>query len=277
MKNIILILVVSVMCLCSRAQSTGYLGTRVHAGYGFNFSPALFGSNYKNETIIGLSGSATSGKLAFNSIHEGFLEVAPSGKMEIGISLRYFKTAYDNSRPFYDPFNGLTSQFNYVEDQPSGYYTIKGSTYTVYMRYFGSRYIAPWGRYFMFGPVFNITKTQYDPSIMSIRAYRNSYLGYGNGDTLITDFGSQDQKRVGINIMFGAGRSRVIANRITLDYGFNTHLLSLFYGLFDTVESDFFTRTETLDNTNYIKRTSRMRVRGVNRFNVFVKVGVLLF
>jgi len=74
------------------------MGKRVHVGYGFNTSPALFGANAQNETILGNGGTAETGSLAFNAIHEGFLEVAASSKWMICFSTRYYKTLYDNAK-----------------------------------------------------------------------------------------------------------------------------------------------------------------------------------
>ncbi len=268
----VIVLLVMLFAYHSNCQSTGFMGKRVMAGYSFNTSPAFFGANADNETILGTNGSAYSGTAAFNIIHEGFLEIAPSSKWEIGFSCRYYKTAYDNARDFYT-LNGGYIYFN--DDRPSGYYDIRGLSYTLYFRYFGARYIAPWGRYMMFGPVINTMKTTYDPAIMHASAQDNS--GYITQTKNITDFGPTEQDYKGVNIMFGAGRSRMIANRVTLDYGFNTHLLSLISGLFDVVGMTPGSYSTNVDNTNYIAKTVRGRVRGVNRFNVFIKVGILLF
>lgn len=271
-KYFYIVLLVLFFANYSEAQSTGFMGKRVMAGYAFNTSPIFFGSSANNESILGNAGSSTTGEFVFNAIHEGFIEIAPSSKWEIGFSCRYYKTTYDNAREF-SYYNSSNLYWN--DKNPRGYYNIRGLTYTLYFRYFGSRYIAPWGRYMMFGPVINTMKTTYDPAIMYASAQDNS--GFMTQTKTITDFGLTEQDHMGVNIMFGAGRSRMIANRVTLDYGFNTHLLSVIYGLFDVVGVTPGSTFSTLDNRNYISSTVRSRVRGVNRFNVFLKVGVLLF
>jgi hypothetical protein len=62
-----------------------------------------------------------------------------------------------------------------------------------------------------------------------------------------------------------------------IDYGFNLQLFSVFAGVFDVLldGEDFSSQNPT--NLNYIEKTYRKRVRGINRFNVFLKVGFLLF
>jgi hypothetical protein len=259
------------------AQSTGYMGKRFLLGYGFHTSPAIFGATPNNETIIGTSGNATTGSFAFNTIHEGFLEFAASSKWMICFSTRYYKTAYDNAlyTEYVFPANSYNSSYF---DRPEGFYNIRGLTYTLYFKYYGSRYVAPWGRYVMFGPTINTVKTSYDPAIMNL-GIQNYY--YNNGtysDTLIANFGPKEQNFTGVNLMLGFGRSRIIANRVVVDYGCNLQLFSVISGAVDIVfdGEDLFSSTKNT-NTGYIENTYNRRVRGVNRFNVFLKVGILLF
>ncbi len=271
-KYFVLILFVLLFVHYSKGQSTGFMGKRVMLGYSFNTSPAFFGSSANNESILGDGGSAATGEFVVNAIHEGFIEIAPSSKWEIGFSCRYYKTTYDNAKNFNTLYGGSQYYFN-SDTRPSGYYNIRGLSYTLYFRYFGSRYIAPWGRYMMFGPVLNTMKTTYDPYIMHVSAYDNS--GFISQQVTLRDFGPIEQDYKGVNLMIGAGRSRLIANRVSLDYGFNTHLLSLLSGFYEILGMDF--NRDNTTNTNYISKTVRSRVRGVNRFNVFIKVGILLF
>jgi hypothetical protein len=257
----------------SFAQSTGYMGKRFLLGYGFNTSPSVFNANGKNETIIGGNGTAESGNIAFNAIHEAQLEFAASSKWMVCFSARYYKTVYDNANLVY------SSNVNYslLSQKPTGYYNIRGLTYTLYFKYFGSRYVAPWGRYIMFGPTINTVKTTYDPNVMYVKARKYS-SSYNDKDTTLSNFGSKEQDFTGINLMFGAGRSRIIANHVVIDYGFNIHVISVISSFFDVVvrDSNLFWGTNITEAT-YIESKVKQRVRGVNRFNVFLKIGVLLF
>lgn len=259
------------------AQSTGYMGKRFVLNYGFHTSPITFGASANNTTLIGTSGSAESGVFALNMIHEGSLEFAISSKWMMNFSARYYKTVYDNAVILeynaYDPYSGYRYSYS---GQPKGYYDITGLSYTLYFKYFGSRYVAPWGRYVMFGPVLNTVKTSYSPAVM----YMNDDYSSNNGSNfVIKDFGDFEQKYKGFNIMLGWGRSRIIGNRIVVDYGCNTQILSVIAGALNVVldedATNFFNDKTT--NTNYIQNTNKIRVRGVNRFNVFLKIGVLLF
>jgi hypothetical protein len=267
------------------SQSTGFMGTRLQIGYGLHASPALIGSNANNESIFGNHGSATTGEAAFNTIHEGFLEFAASSKWMICFSARYYKTTNDNSKAFnnnsgsYSGYNA--NQIDFYDRKPSGYYTMEGLTYTLYFKYFGSRYVAPWGRYVMFGPTLNTVRATYDPTIMKARGryYDENNYYYYSADTTITNFGPTTQKFKGLNFMLGFGRSRIVGNRVTIDYGVNLQFFSALSTIFDIGENpaNLIDRKAEVNESNYIERTVRYRVRGVNRLNVFLKIGVLLF
>lgn len=174
----------------------------------------------------------------------------------------------------YDPLSG--DRYSYSEQQlRAGYYDITGLSYTLYFKYFGSRYVAPWGRYVMFGPVLILLK-QLQPNCYVLKDDYN----YNNvSNTIIKDFGDFQQKYNGFNTMLGWGRSRIIGNRIVIDYGCNTQILSVIMGalnvVLDGAPDDLFKKKTT--NLNYIENTHKTRVRGINRLDVFLKVGVLLF
>lgn len=69
---VLILFIVNIISLSG--QTAGYMGKRLVGGYGFYFSPALFGSNGQGNTIIGryLDGNASDGEFAFNSLHEDF-------------------------------------------------------------------------------------------------------------------------------------------------------------------------------------------------------------
>jgi hypothetical protein len=273
MKQIIFLVTLTFAGCFMFAQSTGFMGKRLSVGYGIHTSPAILGGNANNETLIGTSGSATTGSFAWNFIHEGNLEFAMSSKWMICFSVRYYKTVYDNAKELNSSYN---SSYMTYYGKPSGYYDIRGLTYSLYFKYYGARYVAPWGRYVMFGPTINTVKTTYDPAIM----YVTGYDGYNSSvATKLKNFGPREQNYTGVNFMFGFGRSRIIGNRVIIDYGCNTQIISVITGALNIVTDNAINdlTTSKTTNTNYIENTVRTRVQGINRFNVFLKVGVLLF
>ncbi len=280
-KKIFLILFV---ILCSQfdkliAQSPGYLGKKISIGYGFHTSPTINGSNANGNSIIGRKvGSGETGYFAFNTMHEGFIEHALKKRFSIGLSAKYYKTTYDNglSLSVYYQYANNTGGFGNVNyyGSPKGLYTIKGINYLLYGKLFYRKYVAPWGRYMTFGINVKTYKCEYNPDIMYLES-GNSNSGYYNQyvPPKFSDFGPTKQKFIRYDLLFGLGKTKIIANRIILDYGFNTNVLAFMMTFFDAIGEDTF--IDKVDNSHYIRKTAPWRVRGVNRFNVFFKVGYL--
>lgn len=249
----------------------GYMGKRCTIGYGFSFSPTLFGSNGSEESFFG-RGNSPGGDLAFNSAHTGLFEFAFKNRTSVGLSCTFFKTTFDNYQTVTAYYTDNQGYGSYLEASPTGFYTIKGLNCSLYFKFYHKRYVAPWGRYFLLGPTVNINRCFYDPSIMYVTSYDQSYK--------VSDFGPQGQAFFRGDITFGFGRSRILFNRVTLDYGINFQLLALMQVAIDPAGgqsiTDWFSG-EDITTANYFERTSGRRGREVNRVNAFIKVGYLLF
>ncbi len=261
------------------SQSPGYMGKKLTIGYGFHFSPALLGSNGQGSSLFGKEGgNASTGEFAFNSLHEGYLEYALGKRFSLGFSAKFYKTTYDNHKNLSATSN-VVDQYGYTttmyySGRPEGLYAIKGQNFALYGKVFNRGFIAPWGRYMMFGVNVKHYTCTYDPAEMKL------YEDYGYGydpRSAITDFGPKEQSFTRFDVLFGFGRTRVLFNRVTLDYGFNVNLFALASTVFDAVSDNpelFSSNWAT--NTNYIETTAPWRVRGVNRFNAFLRIGVLI-
>jgi hypothetical protein len=249
----------------------GYMGKRCVAGYGLNFSPAFFGPNGMEESILQIGNSA-GGELAFNSMHEGFFEFAFKNRTSVGFSAKYFRTSYANQEQVqYNDYTGGYGYGNY--GHPSGFYHIKGIDYNLYFKFYHRRYVAPWGRYIILGAVLNRYKCVYDPSTMFFTFYDSN--NYEN--KTMSNFGPTEQVYMRGDIRFGWGRSRILFNRITLDYGINFELLAFAGNFVEKGELDEIFYYNLILNSNYIEKTSKSRVREVSSVNLFIKLGVLLF
>jgi hypothetical protein len=221
----------------SFAQNPGYMGRRFVAGYGIYASPGFYGSG-------GLS--------AVNLLHEGFVEYAFKKNASLVLSAKFYKAVNKNEASAYD--------YQFV-GKPGGQIDIKARNYAFYMKFYKRHYLAPWGRYLLLGPSLNTFDVSYDPVNTSLW----SAGLYG--------FGEIHQKAMTFDIMFGNGRSRVIANRIVIDYGYKMGV----WGMTSFVIGDIL---ELLNKGNYTAReynvkTARQRVNEVNRFNIYFKVGYL--
>ncbi len=253
----ILIIICSVTCF---AQTPGYMGKRFVVGYGINASPRLV---------------ASGGKAGINLLHEGFIEFAMKKNVSVGFSAKFYNTMYANTRDV-KVFDYSSSSIDQLNNNPTGFTSIKARNYALYFKFYKENYLAPWGKYFILGATLNTFESTYDPDNMYVSVSARDYSTYDYTNTYYSDFGSTTQSYKRFDIMIGNGRSRIIGNRVILDYGYTINLLALTATVFDAPD-DNIGDSNYLSMSEYIEKTSAARIRGVNRFNVFLKVGVLLF
>jgi len=129
--------------------------------------------------------------------------------------------------------------------------------------------VAPWGRYFLFGVTVNMRECTYDPSEMYLHYEKFVYGGASPQMITFSNFGPTTQNYIYPDLLIGKGNSRIIGNRVMLDYGYNVNVAALTLTLIDAFD-EYVPVAE-----KYIQVNSGMRVRGINRFNFFVKLGYL--
>lgn len=239
------------------SQTPGYMGKRFVLGYGLYANPRLL---------------ANGGSRGVNLLHEGYLEFAMKKSISVGFSARFYKAMYTNTREVSarDYYSSYTSQ---LDQSPNGFTNIKGRNYALYFKFYKRNYLAPWGKYVLLGVTLNTFESSYDPDNMYVTT-TDDYNGQRY--TYLNDFGPTTQSYKRFDIMFGNGRNRIIANRITLDYGYTINLIGLTAALFDASDEPLLDSDQPR-MYDYIETTSAARVRSVNKFNVYLKVGVLLF
>lgn len=242
-----------VLCAASAfSQAPGYMGKRFVAGYGLYANPRL---------------SESGGSPGVNLTHEGFLEFAMKKGVSVGASVRFNNAMYTNTRNV----NVYTDNYAQQENSPNGFTTVKGRNYALYFKFYKRNYVAPWGKYFMLGATLNTFKATYDPDMMYVTLTSN----YNHSDKIYySDFGPTTQSGMRFDIMFGNGRSRVIADRIILDYGYTVNLIGMTMAIFDSADTPLFD-AGSASASNYVESTSAARMRSVNKFNLFLKVGYL--
>lgn len=259
MKNIKLILLLAVLVTANQlfSQTPGYMGKRFVAGYGLYANPRLVESG---------------GSRGVNLLHEGYVEFAMKKTVSVGLSARFYRAIYTNKQNV-NALDYSSSYNSQIDRSPNGFTNIKGRNYALYFKFYKRNYVAPWGKYFLLGATLNTFTTTYDPDNMYVTT---SYSYSGQNYTYLSNFGLTTQSYKRFDIMFGNGRNRIIANRITLDYGYTINVIALTTAIFDAADTPILD-AEELFMSNYIEKTSAARVRSVNKFNVFLKVGVLLF
>ncbi len=261
MKHIGYLTILILIASSLHAQIPGYKGKRVTAGYGFYASPGLIGSR---------------GATPVNMLHEAYIEGTTATRFMVGFSARFYNGIYSNGREvqLFNVFGSHTP--TQMSDNPEGSYKISGRNFMLYGKLFSQNYVAPWGRYFLFGVTLNTFETTYEKSNMRILVDNNDY-GYQNSTQYyFSNFGSTLQEYKKVDVCIGFGRSRIIGNRVILDYGYNVNLFALAFTLFDAGDQGL-PDSDVLSPDIYIAKTSASRVRGINRFNLFLKVGILLF
>jgi hypothetical protein len=235
------------------SQTPGYMGKKTVAGYGIELSPVTYGANYYNKTVLGRHGNAEEIPLWLNSTHQLFYEHNFDKNLMFGCAVKYCRTGYDNQ-----------ATVNNLSQKPQGAYKINAIQFQPYFKQYYRSYVAPWGRYIMFGPVASVIFTKHNLQMH----IKNSVDQH---DTLITDFGKNIQTHFSADFMLGFGRSRIINERTVIDFGFNFHLIALFTAS-ETTDPD---NVSSRNLSTYIAETAKARLRGVDRFNFFIKIGRL--
>lgn len=221
------------------AQAPGYMGKRWTAAYGLFLSPS-FSRSTPNEGW-------------FNAKHDFSLGWCLSARWQIQGSLQTYKTIYNNRL--------IVSEFGTA---PENFYRISGIGGALLFKKFKRTYLAPWGKYFVMGPVFTKVQAEYDK-------YMYNRVRIANYDTLISNYGPNTQSFVDLDFVIGWGQSRVYKNHILIDYGMQFQLRSAGATIVGSTAELLW----RLDQDDYIARTSALRVRRMNFFNVFIRLGYL--
>jgi len=251
LKSIFLVAILLVIGINAGAQVPGYMGKRTVVGYGFYFNPAF--SNIALDY----------GDNPVNTLHEFFLERTTKKRFAFGLSVRLYRYTYNNIESV-NP-TGSSSYYSYNSYHPTGNYLIKGRNFNLYGKFFGWRYLAPWGKYFTLGLSYTAYSTTYDPAQMrvQVRQSNGSYTNYSN-------FGAPTQTYSQADITIGNGNSRIFGDKFVVDYGYTINTLAMARILVNAFDFG-----EPILASEYIGTTSTKRVAAINRFNFYIKVGYL--
>lgn len=220
------------------AQAPGYMGKRLSISYGMHLNPA-----FSKSTVNG-------GVL--NTKHEVNFGFCTSERFQVCLSAEFYRTIYNNALAIYT-----------IGASPTGFYNINGGNYSILFKKFRKVYVAPWGAYFMYGPQVNIYKTEYNN-------YMNYTIRANNHDTLISDFGPKIQNYFKADFIFGWGKTRVIKDKIIIDWGLTFRMRSFLSAMGSSLSSFF-----SYDASDYIKRTAAMRTNRLNAWDAYVRLGYL--
>lgn len=243
-----------------KSQVPGYLGRRTTVGGGFYANPAFAAA------LFGY------GRSPLNTMPEAYIERVVKNRMALGFSFRPYKTTYENTGEV-EVRGGYSSSFRQVEDHPGGAINIQCRGFAFYAKFFRSRYLAPWGRYMLLGLAMNDFVSTYDPDQMRVLVTERTFPPGGlypvDKNMYYNNFGPVSQSFKTFDLVYGSGRSRIFWDHVVVDYGYSVNLVALTLTLYEAFDDEVNSPQE------YIEYNSTMRVRGINRFNFFIKAGYL--
>lgn len=113
----------------------------------------------------------------------------------------------------------------------------------MYGKAFKENYLAPWGRYFIFGLTINRYEAKYSSQDMRVRIIQEvkTPLGTNYVQAYYSNFGYTTQSYNYVDIVIGNGRTRVYKNRITVDYGYNLQVIAMTLAILDVAEGGPYT------------------------------------
>lgn len=234
--------------LIVQAQNPGYIGKKAVVGYGLYVNPAFNAVRYGYGNFI-------------NKQHELFIDAAVNIRTSVGMFFKWCKTSYNNSADVH--ING-----EYLK--PSGQVDINAKTYEFHLKRFRPNYVAPWGKYVLWGLAYTMYTSSYDPDKMWIPvrssvagSYPTQYITANSNN-----FGPTTRNSQYLDIVAGKGNRRIFKNSFALDYGYTVNIIATAFSVID-----IFDDYEYMDV--YIQRKSEKRIRSINRFNFFLKLGYL--
>lgn len=259
----VLLIAVSFSVAQLNAQAPGYMGKKFCVGYGLYAHPAF------NSIVLNY------GDYPINTLHEFFVEYTTGKKFTLGLSAQLFRYRYNATEDINVYTAGSSGSYN-IKDadvKPSGNYLIKGRNYRLYGKFFKDKYLAPWGKYFLLGVALDRYITFYNPEEMNVPVTAQ-FTSYATGaivqqEIYVNDFGPTTQIFQKADIFFGNGNSRILGNKIVLDYGYSIGFVAMARVFIDAL--DYTTPTPE----NYIEKTATSRSAAINRFNLYLKIGYL--
>ncbi|PBQ31970.1 hypothetical protein CNR22_09375 [Sphingobacteriaceae bacterium] len=270
MRRFLFFLIVA-SSLVSHGQAPGYMGKKTTIGYGFNINPAI------------TAALADYGTSIVNTQHEFFIEQVLGKRFSLGASFKLYKSTYNNTgqvdmkSEYYNAGYISFSTYQiagygtspYLAD-PQGQIKIKARNFALYTKLFRRKYVAPWGKYILLGATLNVRTASYNPNEMRVedRIQTSSYP-YTYEDITFNDFGDIKQRYLFPDMLFGMGNCRIVGKHLIIDYGWTMNVAAMAAGVVDAFD------IYKPEPDEYIQRNSGMRVRGINRFNAFVKVAYL--
>ena len=264
------------------AQAPGYMGKKLTVIYNNYFSPALSYPNYQGNTGI----------LAFNSRHSLGVDYVRARKRTIGIAIQHLRTRKDFEGSF-GSTNIIDYQYSYSVNsagvktetgkfpvQPfvqgqGGDITISNTNFALYWKFFGNKYIAPWGNYHRIDFIlmnYKIKDNNINGGTYQIQDYYY-YTATGNSEykyrTVNVPPPVDEKTYSGFMFAYGVGKQRILYDKLILDFGAQLGLMFSAAGAEGRMFEGYGTQTF---NANMQKR-----INNASWFNINIGLGYLAY
>jgi hypothetical protein len=277
-RNFLLFLLVIASHMAA-AQAPGYMGKRLSVNYSLDLAPAFLQPNSHNKIIS--SGRAVesgieSSPIAFNLRHTINADYATGRHTSVGGAFTYYKTRliFREVRDTTDDPYGASINYGTLYPGDSTGHPAKGDIRAIgigfYIKYFGKKYIAPWGVYSKFEFFALLTRTTYKTRDFDSRySYQgNYYYGYPGSVAYV---GTGDDKNMLWGIAYTKGKQRILGSRVIFDYGLR---IGYIFGTFDRRVANTY-NNNSMTEVNYIKTVTALRLFKNELVNVRFAFGLL--
>lgn len=199
------------LCISVSASSqvSGYLGKRLMIGYSNYLAPALYGP--------GANADASSGTIGLNTTHCANLDFVIKTRTVLCLSLQKSNTGVVPSNlteEIYDGFNTYNFVTYYYSPKPYKPMQLSSTNIALGFKFFQSGTIAPVGKYKKLELLFMMNKLTYSNTAFQYYDTYNSSAGLTS-----KKIGKGVYTYKTLAIAYTMGRSRVLFDRVVLDYG----------------------------------------------------------
>lgn len=262
-KNIILYIVCSIAFFNSHAQVSGYMGKRFSIGYSNYFLPSILGPK--------VNGTSASDKIGINTTHCVNLDYIIKERTSFCLSLQTQKLGVNNVRyynvEYVDPFG--TNNYGSYQYNPKPFRFMQLKTYSVGLgfKFFASGSLAPIGKY---------KKVELLLLFSNLTYPKNAFEDTGLNDPYTrTNIGTGDYSFSTFALTYTMGRSRVLFDRIVLDYGLRFGATPAGFFAFLNSDGDFSSNNLTPEKT--FRQDTNMRLFRQQLVNLHIGISFLAF
>ncbi len=261
-RKILTLLLLSIIFCTSMAQIPGYMGKRFSVGYSNYFFPAVIGPK--------LNATSKSDGMGFNTTHCFNLEYTIKARTNFCISYQLQNLGIKTNRYYYQTINdGFSTATVTYEYAPKPYSNMKLKTNSIGLgfKFYSKGTLAPVGKYKKIELLLLFSNLTYPKNSFYTDYYSQpTYTSIGNGNYNFSTFA----------ITYTMGKSRVLFDKIVLDYGLRIGALPAGFIAFLNYDGNFFTDAPN-SYEKMFRQDSNMRLLRQQVINAHIGISFLAF